>query len=211
VTGTDGDSEGIATGAGSEVDHFFRTGVVGFLSGNLIFHTGENAEFGLYGHIILVSVINHLLGEGDVLLVREGGGVDHHGAEAHVNAALAQLEAVAVVQVEDNLRILPTQFLGVFYGTLCHIAEEGLVGVVTGTLGNLEDHRALGLCAGLDDGLKLLHVVEVESGDGVTAGNGLLEHLTGVHKTNFFVRYHKYKNKLTFFWAFGKACKVTKF
>ena len=196
VGSADGDGEGIATGTGGKVNHLFRTGVVGFLGGNLVFHTGQDAQFGLYGDIVLVSIVHHLLGEGDVFLVREGGGVNHHGAETHVNAALAQLEAVAVVQVEHNLGMLPAQLFGIFHSTLCHIAQEGLVGVVTGTLGNLENHRALGLGAGLDNGLKLLHVVEIESGDGVTAGNGLLEHLTGVHKTQFFVRNHSVLSKL---------------
>ena len=188
----DGDSEGVAAGTGGEVDHFLGTGVVGFLGGNLVFHTGQNTEFGLYGNVILVSVLNHLLGEGDVLLVRQGRSVDHHRAEAHVNAALAQLEAVAVVQVKNNLGVLPTQFLGILNSTFCHVAEEGLVGVVTGTLGNLENHRALGLCSCHDDGLELLHVVEIESRDGVTAFNGLGEHFAGVYKAQFFVRNHSF-------------------
>jgi hypothetical protein len=159
-------------------------------SRDLILYTGQNAKFSLYGYVKLVSVIHNLLGEGDVLLIREGRSVDHHGAEAKVYAALAGFKAVTVIQVEADLGFLPTQFLCIFHGAFCHIAEKGLVGVVTCSLGDLEDNGALGLCSGLDDGLKLLHIVEIECGDGVTAGNGLLEHLTGVHKTQFFVRYH---------------------
>ena len=193
VAGTDGDCEGVASGAGCEVNYFLGTGVVGFLCGNLIFDTCENAELGLYGNVILVCIVNNLLCEGDVLFVRKGGSINHDGAEAHIHAALAKLEAVAVVEMENDLGMLPAEFLGIFNSTFRHIAEKGLVGIVARTLGNLEDDRALGLCGGLDDGLELLHVVEVESGDGVTALDCLCEHLAGVHKAKIFVIYHSYK------------------
>ena len=156
---------------------------MGFRGGNLILDTGEHAEFGLDGHVELVGVFHDLLGEGDILLVREGGSVDHHGAEAHVDTVLAQLEAVTVIEVEADLGVLPAQFLRISDGTFGHIAEEGGVRIVAGALGNLEDDRGLGLGGSLDDGLELLHVVEVESRDGVSAGDSLREHLTGVHKT----------------------------
>ena len=142
---------------------------MGFRGGNLILDTGENAEFGLDGHVILVRILDNLLGEGDVLLVREGGSIDHHGRETGVHAALADLEAVAVVQVQADLRVLPTELLRVSDGTFGHVAEKGGVGIVAGALGNLEDDRGLGLGSGLDDGLELLHVVEIERRDGVTA------------------------------------------
>jgi hypothetical protein len=183
VAGTDGDCEGVATGAGREVDDFLGTGVVGFLCGNLVFDTGENAKLGLYGNIILVCIIGDFLGKGDVLFVRKGRSIDHNGAEAHIDAALAKLEAVAVVEVKDDLGMLPAEFLGICDSAFGHIAEKGLVGIITGAFADLEDNRRFGLCSGLDDGLELLHVIEVEGGNSVTAGNGLCEHLTSVHKT----------------------------
>ena len=48
------------------------------LSGNLILDAGENAQLSFDGHVILVSVVDNLLCEGDVLLVREGGSIDHN-------------------------------------------------------------------------------------------------------------------------------------
>ena len=75
VAGADGDGEGIATGAGGEVDHFFRTGVVGFLGGNLIFHTGQDAEFGFDGHVMGVSICDDFAGQGDVFLEGFGASV----------------------------------------------------------------------------------------------------------------------------------------
>ena len=193
VAGADGDCEGIAAGAGCEVDNLFGTGVVGFLCGNLILYACEDAEFGLDCHIVLVCIFNNLLGEGDVLFVRKGRCIDHHGTEAHIDATLAELETVAMIEMENDLGMLPAEFLCIFYRAFCHVAEEGLVGIVARTLGNLEDNRALGLSRGLDNGLELLHVVEVECGDGVTAFDSLCEHLAGVHKAKIFVIYHSYK------------------
>ena len=190
MAGTDGDCEGVASGAGCEVNYFLGTGVVGFLCGNLIFDTCENAELGLYGNVILVCIVNNLLCEGDVLFVRKGGSINHDGAEAHIHAALAKLEAVAVVEVENNLGMLPAEFFCILHSTFRHVAEKGLVGVVARTLAHLEDNGRLGLCRSLNDGLELLHVVEVESGDGVTALDCLCEHLAGVHKAKIFIINH---------------------
>ena len=78
VGGTDGDGEGVATGLLYEVDNLLRLGVVGLLVGNLILYAGKHAELSLNGNIILVCVLHNLLGESNVLIVREGGTVDHH-------------------------------------------------------------------------------------------------------------------------------------
>ena len=97
-----------------------------------------------------------------------------------VDAVLTELECVAVIEMEHDLGMLPAERLGILHSTLGHVAEKDRVGVVAGALRHLEDHRRLGVGGSLDDGLKLLHVVEVESGDGVAAMYGLLEHLAGV-------------------------------
>ncbi len=188
VAGTDGDSEGVAARTGSEVDHFFRLGVVGFFSLDFVFHTGEHAEFSFDGHVVLVSVFNNLLGEGDVVFVRKSGTVDHHGRETVVDAVLAEFERVTVVEVEHDLRIGAAEFLGVFNSTLGHVAEDGAVGVVAGTLRDLHDHRRLLLHSSLHDGLHLFHGVEVESRDSVATLNSLCKHFPGVHQAEFLVR-----------------------
>ena len=137
-----------------------------------------------------MSVLDDLLREGHVLVVGESRTVDHHRREAHVDAALAQLERVAVVEVQHDGNVL-AQLLGVLDGALRHVAQQRLVGVFAGARRYLEDHRRRSLDAGRDDRLHLLHVVEVERRDGITAFDGLGEHLAGVHKTQIFVRYHK--------------------
>jgi hypothetical protein len=95
-----------------------------------------------------------------------------------------------VVEVQNNLGIFPAEFFGVFNGTLCHVAEECGICIVAGTFGNLEDNGRFFFRSCLDDGLKLLHVVEVKSGNSITALDGLFEHLAGVYEAEFFVAYH---------------------
>ena len=95
-----------------------------------------------------------------------------------------------MVEVQYDLGFGPAQFLGVLHGSFGHVAQQGLVGVVARTLRYLEDDGRLGLGGSLDDGLELLHVVEVECRYGVTALDGLGEHFAGVHEAQIFVRYH---------------------
>ena len=97
-----------------------------------------------------------------------------------------------MVKVQNDLGMLPAKLLGIFYGSLCHIAQKCCVCIVTGTLRHLQDYRRTVLGGSLDDSLKLLHVVEVESGDGIAALDGLGKHLAGVHKTELFITYHFY-------------------
>ena len=54
-----------------------------------------------------------------------------------------------------------------------------MVGVGAGALGHLEDDRRLLLAAGFGDALDDLHIIDIESTDGVTAGVGFLEHFRG--------------------------------
>ena len=61
----------------------------------------------------------------------------------------------------------------------------GVVGVGAGTLGNLQNNGSLLLLAGLSDGLNDLHVVDVESADGVAAVVSLLEHLGSINKSHW--------------------------
>ena len=115
---------------------------------------------------------------------------DHDGREAGVDAALARLVAVAVVEVEDDLRLLAAEFLGVLHGAFGHVAENRGVRVLARALGDLHDHGGLGLHRGLYDGLHLLHRVEVERGNGVAALDRLCEHFLGVDETKLLVADH---------------------
>ncbi len=53
VAGADRDSERVATGAGSEVNHFFGVGVGVVVRRNFVFYAGEYAELTFYGYVML--------------------------------------------------------------------------------------------------------------------------------------------------------------
>ena len=150
---------------------------------NFVLNACQYSELAFYGYVELVSVVNHLLREGNVLFVGKAGAVNHHRAEAHVDAALAGFERIAVVEVKHDFGVLAAKFLSIFHCTFCHVAEQSLVGVSACALGYLQDNGALLCRSGLDDGLQLFHVVEVEGGDSVAALDGACEHFARVHQT----------------------------
>ncbi len=101
-----------------------------FLGLDLILDASEDAELTLDGHVVFVSVLDDLLCEFNVLLVGESGAVDHDGREAHVDAVLAEFEAVTMVKVENDLGMFAAEFFSVSHGALGEVAQESSVGVV---------------------------------------------------------------------------------
>ena len=179
VAGADGDGQGVTAGLGHELFHFLGTGVggVGGVHLYIVLHTGQGAQLGLHDHTVVMGVLNDLLGDLDILLEGLGGGIDHNGGKAAVNAALAGLKVGAVVQMEHN------GDLGALdHGGLHQLDQVGVVGIGAGALGNLEDHGSLFFLTGLGNALDDLHVVDVEGADGVAARIGLLEHFGGCNE-----------------------------
>jgi hypothetical protein len=56
-----------------------------------------------------------------------------------------------------------------------HLAQERLAGVLARAGARLQDHRGIAGFGGLQDGLHLLHVVDVESGHAVVVFGGVVE------------------------------------
>ena len=110
------------------------------LSGNLVLYTSQYAQLSLNGNVELVSILYHLLCQGDVLLVGKRRAVDHHAGETVVDAVLAELEAVTVVEVQHDLGMLAAQFLGILNSALSHVAQDGTVGIVACALRHLHDN-----------------------------------------------------------------------
>lgn len=194
VRGADRDGQRIHARLLHEVFHVGGVGVVRVLGSHFVFDAGQHAQLAFDRYVVLMSVFHHFLRQRHVFVIGQCRTVDHHRRETHVDAVLAQLERVAVVEVQYDGNVL-AQFLGVLHSALCHVAQQRLVGVLARACRHLQDDGRRGLDACLDDGLHLLHVVEVEGRNGVAALDGLGEHVAGVHQTQFLVRYH---NRLLF-------------
>ena len=61
-----------------------------------VLYAGQGAQLSLDHNTVIVSVLDHLAGDLDVLGEGLGGSVDHNGDETAVDAALAGLEVGAV-------------------------------------------------------------------------------------------------------------------
>ena len=87
-----------------------------------------------------------------------------------------------MVEVKHDLWVFPTKFLSIFHSTLSHVAKKCRVSIVASTLRYLKDHRRLSSSCSLDDSLKLLHIVEIECRDSISAFYCLCKHLASIHK-----------------------------
>ena len=80
-------------------------GVDGLGGHHVVLDAGQHAQLALDGDVVLVGVLDHLAGHLDVLLVGVVRAVDHDRREAGLDARLAQLEGVAVVQVQGEVEL----------------------------------------------------------------------------------------------------------
>ena len=104
VAGADGDGQRVAAGLGDELLHLLGAGVGRIVGGDLdlILDAGQGAQLGLHDNAVVVGILHDLLGDLDILGKGLGGGVDHDGGEAAVDAALAGLKVGAVIQMQHD-------------------------------------------------------------------------------------------------------------
>ena len=118
----------------NEVNNLFRFCIVRLFSLNLVFNTCKHAQLALNSNVVSMCIFNNLLCKCNVLVVRKSRTVDHYRREAHVHATLAQFEAVSVVKVQNNFRMLASQFFSILNSSLSHILQQSLVGIVACSL-----------------------------------------------------------------------------
>ena len=173
VAGADCDRQGVAAGTGCKFDNFFRMSVHGFVcfDGNFVFHAGKSAEFGLDHNTVIMRILDHLTGEGDILFEGLGGSIDHNGGETAVDAALAQFKGITVIQVQGDRDFGIQLDCG-----LDQLDQVCMVGVSAGTLGNLQNDGSFELAGSIGNSLNDFHVVDVEGADSVSAVIGFLKH-----------------------------------
>ena len=169
----DGDGQRVAAGLGDEFLDLLRVGVGGVLGGDvdLVLDACQRTELGLDHDAVIMGVLDDLARDLDVLREGLGGGVDHDGGEAAVDAALAGLKVGTVIQMQGNGDVGILDDSG-----LDQLHQVSMVRVSARALGDLQNDRRMRLGAGFGDALNDFHVVDVESADSIAAGIGFFKH-----------------------------------
>ena len=182
MDGAEGDGEGVDAGGLDELLGLLRVGV-DLVGGIVVVEAGggtaagadggveHGAELGLDGDVERVGDLADLLGDGEVLLIGLGGGIDHDGGEAHVHGADQVIEVDAVVEVHADGHL---GALGVADHGGADLVEGGEALVLV-DLRMLDDDGNVELLCGLDGRLDGLEVGNVERADGIRASHGLVE------------------------------------
>ena len=125
-----------------------------------------------------MGVLDDLLGQGDVVLELMLGAVDHDAGETAVHAGLAQLEGIAVIQMHADRQTRLDD------GRLDQLHQVGVVGILAGACGNLQDQGSVLLFRSFGDALDDLHVVDVERADGIAVLVGVGKHGLGRNESH---------------------------
>ena len=146
------------------------------LNDYLVLDTSQSSQLSLNNYAMCMCVLNNLLGQSNIVLEALRRSVDHDRCESAIDAALAELKAVAVIQMQSDrdLRILS-------YSSLNQLYQIGMVGISSCSLGNLQNNRRLQLAGCFCNTLNDFHVVYVESTDRITAIVGFLKHFSGCY------------------------------
>ncbi len=140
VAGADGDRQGVDTGLLDEILDLLGLGVGRLFCLDIILDTGQHAEFPFDRDVKLMRVFDDFFGQGNVLVVRQVRTVDHDRGEAVVDAGLADLEGITMVEVQAD-RQVHTEFLGHLDRAHRHVAQHGGIGIVASALADLDNDR----------------------------------------------------------------------
>ncbi len=166
VAGADGDSEGIQPGPFAE---FRRLPGIGKKFFNIFFILGriqahhillnppQHAQFRLHHHARRMGHLDGFGGEMNIFLKRMMAAVDHHAGITITDAGFDQFDGVAVIAVDTDRQV------GIFLnGRVNNRLEKADIGIFSGALGYLKNTGAAFLGAGLHDGLREFHIVDVK-------------------------------------------------
>ena len=140
----------------------------------------EVPQFRLDDGITGVRIFRNLPGDLDILVKRLVAGINHHAGKAFINAVFAQLERVAVIEVDGDGDVREAD------GGLDELLEIDRVGVLAGAFGNLQHHGSFFFFACLDDGLEQFHVIDVKRPEGVFALQRLGEQVFSMCQWHIF-------------------------
>ena len=175
----DADGQGIRLAQLQKPAHLLGAGDVFVLQCHLVFQPEQLAHLRLHRHRSLPGHGQHLIGEGDVLLHRQAGAVDHQAGEAQLQCLGTEGHTVAVVQMDGHRHIhLPGAPLGGMH-------EPVVAGVGPGARVMGQDHGAAQLlsrlAAGPDD--IIVAALGVDGGNGIALPGGFaqLVQIVGQH------------------------------
>ena len=153
---------------------------VGSVDIDLILNSCKGAELRLNHDAVIVRILYNLSGEGDILLKRLGGSIDHNRSKATVNAGFAKLKRIAVIQVECDRKT------GVDDGSFNKLHQIGVIGILAGTLGNLKNQRRIQFLRRFRNSLHDLHIIDVECANCISTVIGFLEHFNRSYQRHIF-------------------------
>ena len=135
----------------------------------MLFHSAQFAKFGFNRDVAGMGRIHHALGDLDILLECLAARVNHDRAVEPALDAVHTGGLVTVVQMHRKNRVREDLVRGTDHGF-----EHLLVGVVAGTLGQLDDEGGLAVDVAVEQPHGLLKVVDVVRTNGILA-IGMLE------------------------------------
>jgi len=136
--------------------------------------THQHSQFALDDAVVFLPVFNNSFAQSCVFLKREVAAVNHDAGEALVDAFLAQIERITMIQMYRYGDV------GKADGGFDELLKINRVGILPCSFGNLQHDRGLFLLAGFDNRLQQLHVVHVEGADSIFAFECLGEEFSGV-------------------------------
>ena len=86
----------------------------------------QHAQLALNDAVVLMGVIDHALADFDIFVKRLVAAVNHDAGEAFINAFLAKIERIAVVEVDGNRDV------GGAYRGLDELFEINSAGILAG-------------------------------------------------------------------------------
>ena len=134
----------------------------------------HGAQFRLYRHI--PGHFHHAARKPYIFLKRQLGTVNHHGGISLADAVAGQVKAVPMVQMQcDGNRRGRGQ-------TAYHSGKKHRISIFERAGRGLNHHRSPHLFRRHDDGLRHLHVFDVECANGISSSAGPYKHFSGIHK-----------------------------
>ncbi len=186
MAGADGDGQRIEPGFRDEILGLHRVGEMVLYLGVAqsravaVFNAAQASQLAFDSDAQRMGVLDDSFRDRDILFVGVWRfavfgqrPVHHNRGESQRNGFLAGLQTVAVIEMHGH------GDMGVFlHGRFHQFFEINHLAVFQRAAAGLDNHRAVGVVGGLHDGLDLLHVVDVECANAITAFCGLIQNLS---------------------------------